>query len=402
MNIPSYTNLVFRVCKLRKDVDFLLSKYYSGSLGGWSLTGNAGTVAGTNFIGTTDSVSLVFKTNSIERFRILDTGNVGIGVTNPGFKLEVGGTSSVSDRKIGINGHQAIYMPDQTSFLNSFFLGQDSGTNISHSSGFDSWNLVGIGVRALKNNTTGFNNTAVGVITLELNTTGYYCTAVGTGALSKNTTGFENTAIGMSSMTNNTSGSENTAVGTSSLLSNTTGVQNVAFGTLALRANTTGIQNQAFGYRAMYNNTSGSLNLAFGYGSLASNTTGNGSVAIGYGSIPLSATGNYNTAVGHNSAPELIATGDAYNTIVGASSGIGLTTGVRNTIIGARITVSSSVSDSIFIGDGSGNIRIKFNSSGRMTLGVVPPEYADDAAAIVGGLTSGDIYKTGSVLKVVN
>lgn len=37
--------------------------------GGWGLTGNAGTNPLTQFIGTTDNVDLVFKTNNLERFR---------------------------------------------------------------------------------------------------------------------------------------------------------------------------------------------------------------------------------------------------------------------------------------------------------------------------------------------
>lgn len=40
---------------------------------GWSLTGNAGTTAGTNFLGTTDNIDVVFKRNSAEQFRL--TGN---------------------------------------------------------------------------------------------------------------------------------------------------------------------------------------------------------------------------------------------------------------------------------------------------------------------------------------
>jgi hypothetical protein len=40
----------------------------------WSILGNAGTVAGTNFLGTTDNVSLAFKTNNTEWVRFLNTG----------------------------------------------------------------------------------------------------------------------------------------------------------------------------------------------------------------------------------------------------------------------------------------------------------------------------------------
>lgn len=38
--------------------------------GKWSLTGNAGTTAGTNFIGTTDAIDVVFKRDSVEQFRL--------------------------------------------------------------------------------------------------------------------------------------------------------------------------------------------------------------------------------------------------------------------------------------------------------------------------------------------
>lgn len=60
---------------------------------GWSTLGNAGLVAGTNFLGTTDAVDLVFKTTNVERARINATGELGIGGTAvAGILLEVFGT----------------------------------------------------------------------------------------------------------------------------------------------------------------------------------------------------------------------------------------------------------------------------------------------------------------------
>jgi trimeric autotransporter adhesin len=47
----------------------------------WQTTGNTGTTAGTNFIGTTDGADLVIKTNNTEKVRVLTTGEVGIGKT---------------------------------------------------------------------------------------------------------------------------------------------------------------------------------------------------------------------------------------------------------------------------------------------------------------------------------
>ncbi len=47
----------------------------------WNSKGNAGTISGTNFIGTTDNQALVLKTDNIERMNISNIGNIGIGVT---------------------------------------------------------------------------------------------------------------------------------------------------------------------------------------------------------------------------------------------------------------------------------------------------------------------------------
>ena len=58
----------------------------------WSITGNTGTTAGTNFIGTTDTEDFVVKTNNSERIRVASNGKVGIAENNPtDATLEVGG-----------------------------------------------------------------------------------------------------------------------------------------------------------------------------------------------------------------------------------------------------------------------------------------------------------------------
>lgn len=49
----------------------------------WDLLGNAGTTAGTNFLGTTDAQDMVFKTNNTEKVRITTSGQVGIGTAAP-------------------------------------------------------------------------------------------------------------------------------------------------------------------------------------------------------------------------------------------------------------------------------------------------------------------------------
>jgi len=55
----------------------------------WELDGNAGTVPGTNFLGTTDNVHLDIRTNNTNKIRILNTGLVGIGTDVPISLLEL-------------------------------------------------------------------------------------------------------------------------------------------------------------------------------------------------------------------------------------------------------------------------------------------------------------------------
>ena len=157
--------------------------YYSGTKWtavttkskGWSLTGNAGTSPGTNFIGTTDAQPLIFKINNNK-----------------------GGYIDFDDAKAN----------------------------------------TGFGYQTFFSNPTGFNNTANGYRALYSNSTGYGNTANGFKALYSNTTGYQNTANGVNALTKNNTGYANTATGVQTLFSNTSGYSNVAVGIKALYRNT--------------------------------------------------------------------------------------------------------------------------------------------------------------------
>ncbi len=71
------------------------TKLVTGGVGNgafWGLTGNSGTTAGTNFIGTTDDEDLVIKTNGTSRINISSEGETKIGGETDRLKISADGT----------------------------------------------------------------------------------------------------------------------------------------------------------------------------------------------------------------------------------------------------------------------------------------------------------------------
>jgi trimeric autotransporter adhesin len=158
---------------------------------GWSLTGNAGTTAGTNFVGTADGQAFDIRTNNVLRTRITTKGQI------------------------------ETYNTGQ-----SVFIGEGAGANDDLSNNAN----VFVGYQAGLFNTTGFSNTANGYQALRFNTTGGGNTANGYHALFSNTTGLANTAYGYGALSLNTTNQQNTAVGYNALASTTASDFNTALG----------------------------------------------------------------------------------------------------------------------------------------------------------------------------
>ena len=73
---------------------YLICNILNAQILEWRLAGNTSTTPGTDYFGTTDAKSVVFKTNSSERMRLLSTGELGIGVTAPVAWLQVKSTGT--------------------------------------------------------------------------------------------------------------------------------------------------------------------------------------------------------------------------------------------------------------------------------------------------------------------
>lgn len=199
----------------------------------WDIKGNAGTVAGTNFVGTTDDIDLIFKRNNF-----------------------ISGVLSQDNTSFGYRGMPAV----------------------NASSG--GVNNVAIGTDAMFKNITGSNNIAMGYQSLYSNTSGSNNTSLGKQALMVNNAN-ENVAVGFRSLFTNTTGGSNTAVGKESLFVNNAGNNNTAVGKSALHKNISGSNNTANGVEALYNNLD-SNNVALGFNAMRGVVNGTNNIGIGY------------------------------------------------------------------------------------------------------------------------
>lgn len=254
----------------------------------WSTTGNAGTTAGTNFIGTTDDTDLIFMRNN------LHAGWINSALSNTGF-----GNKSLSPSSLAGN--------------NSAF-----GSNAldSNSAG---WSNTAVGSQAMFNNISGNFNAASGANALQANTTGSGNTALGFQSLTTNTIGSYNVSVGLNTMRYNLEGNNNSAIGAGSLLNNTTGNQNTSLGNDALYLNTSGSANTAVGLMALFNNTTQNKNVAVGDSALFNNGAGasdpseaSANAAIGSQALYSNATGSQNFAAGYRAGYSALGDGNIF------------------------------------------------------------------------------------------
>jgi hypothetical protein len=133
----------------------------------WGLTGNSGTIAGTNFIGTTDTTDLVFKIDSTE------SGRIGFGSTSFGLNSHISKTTAYNNTVYGYNSMQYT----TAGSVNTGF-----GVNtLQHNEGF--YNCA-FGNGAGQHPTSATHCTFLGQLANSSSFTPQYQIALGSGALS--------------------------------------------------------------------------------------------------------------------------------------------------------------------------------------------------------------------------
>ena len=322
----------------------------------WSLTGNAGTTPGTNFVGTTDSKQLVFKVNSTEVVRFKAGGKIDIN--NSRQSMYIGKNAGLNDASSGnvfigfeaarfndvgpenvALGYRAMYNCSGYGDHNVAVGYQALYSGVNGQSVFN----TAIGADAMHNNTYGVNNTTTGYYSMYYNTSGSFNTANGYFALGSNLTGGSNTASGTEALGYNTSGNSNTASGSRTLYANTTGNVNSAVGSGALKSNQTGSYNVAVGGSALASAVNNSSNVAIGDSALAlynDGTLNDYMLALGSKALLSNLSGYFNTAVGGRSL--LNNTYGSYNTALGTFALNTVTTGSQNTALGYGANVNAA------------------------------------------------------------
>ncbi len=333
----------------------------------WGTTGNTGTNATTDFIGTVDDKPLVFKTNNIESGRIdAQTNNVFFG--RSAGKLSTGANNSFFGHQSGSTNTLGV----ENTAIGSFALESNNTGNTNTAIGLSALrsNITGnfntaVGSRALFANETGSRNVGIGRHSLQSGTDVTDCIAIGHDALSSLVHGSGLIAIGSGALKNASNvvsgisktigignnvlmdnrGSENIALGDQALNANITGEANIGIGVNALKDNFSGSFNTSIGHTSMTNNSSGELNTALGNGSLFDNSSGSRNTAIGSSALSEN-TGDNNTAVGNRALFFNIS--GSNNTAIGAEAypTIGFEELTNTTMIGyqARATTSHTMS----------------------------------------------------------
>ncbi len=256
-------------------------------------------------------------------------------------------------------------------------------------------NNIGVGDRCLRSVTTGKYNNGHGQECMLHLTTGINNTGMGDSALNNLATGNNNSAFGHECLTFAVATEQNTAVGAWAGNETTSGGYNTFIGANAGQKNQTGIENVAVGRSALNKNVTYSNNVAVGNNALEQ-CIQQGNTSIGHYSLPLLTSGYYMIAIGKDAGYGAVSANapvtDTWGILIGfrASRSVASATVLTNYLaIGNEALVDKS-NQFVF---GNANVTEHLFRAGFLKAPGTPT-YADNAAALTGGLVAGCFYKT--------
>ena len=355
----------------------------------WGLTGNTGTNPATNFIGTSDNLDLVLKTNDTDNFRIKNDGRIEIG--NNGINPIYLGATSLSKKlfiatetatnNIVLQASNAASDPVSMYFgasrgniatptiaslnqnISNFFFSGYDGTKFVNSSSINArldglpglnsmpgmlqFQTTPVGSSATITRMVIRSNGNIGIGTPtpveKLHVVGNIRMVDGNQATGKVLTSDVNgTATWQSLISDDWSLTGNTGTNSAINFIGTSDDKDVIFKRFNIRAGLIGT-NTSFGVNALNPLTTGTSNTVIGRSALQSNTTGVFNTANGQSALESNTTGFRNTANGH-SALESNTTG-FNNTANGVSALSSNTTGGSNTANGYIALSSNTIGD---------------------------------------------------------
>jgi Chaperone of endosialidase len=357
----------------------------SGSVG-WGLTGNSGTNPLTNYIGTSDNQSLVFKTNNVDRARFDTAGNFVFnkGASNPllssdftilntatGFatsEIKGGSTGGGALQKftndtgyqyfIGAGGstnssfaNGSFVIRDQNTGLNKIVVSPNGNVGIGDFSGTNNSPTAKLEVDGVNTNTSGLKFTRLTAASptstgqaLGVDSSGNVVTIAGGGGSCA--TCFVNGGNSFGGLTSlGTSDNNSLSLKTNNIeklkILNTVNANNqiltISGGDALINGLTIGkgsnnsYGNTAIGESALAFNIQGYANTGVGFSALKSNLGSNHNTALGWQALQKVSSSGNNTAVGSGA---LYNNEGSSNTAIGKNSGQVITTGDNNTLIG--------------------------------------------------------------------
>lgn len=302
----------------------------------WLTTGNTGTTPATNFFGTIDSKDVVFKTNSIERGRMIAvSGSWRFGNATNYVKIDSTGKLTFAGTGVyQVGNNKYVFQNTTNKKLGLFYSSSIPEYQFRDSLGIAAFTVNPRSGNAYVKGKLGLGKSPVykldvsGDINID---SGAIIRRNGIPMLNIGDDVSGSTFIGNGGTLSN-KGLGNVGIGSESLMSNTTGNYNTAVGHAALDANTTGGYNVGIGFQALVQNISGYSNIAIGRFALGYDTSASLNVAVGQYAGDGTYNGNYNTFLGYSA--------DCHGTGITNSTALGSNT---------HLTASNQVR----IGDGS-------------------------------------------------